>query len=308
MTTKILIAIHAGHSHLAVIERAKSIAEHHEIEVKLYSSIYETQNYLSSILYSGNSQSNEFRNSMISRQQSALKKIADDLNHIGISTEIEVDWRHPADQGIVEAAEDCDADMIIMSTRRHNQLSRLIMSNLDWEVLRAAKVPVLLAHGDSVKPYKTVLAAVDPTHMHDEPAALDEKILENATLIADWFKGDAHIGHAFPSEKTRMNVEYIPPQEETDRWRVQHKKAVADLAKKFDIPESRQHLLDEFPVTAIDDIAGEISADLVVIGVVSRGLFKRLLIGGTTELLIDSLECDILTTPPIHSDKISQNA
>ncbi len=80
-----------------------------------------------------------------------------------------------------------------------------------------------------------------------------------------------------------------------ESWKLEHENALKDLAKKNKIPSAQLHLLDEYPSKAISNLAKTLSADLVVMGAVSRSVFKQMWIGPTTERTLDRLECDVLT-------------
>jgi hypothetical protein len=48
----------------------------------------------------------------------------------------------------------------------------------------------------------------------------------------------------------------------------------------------------------IPRVAGELHADLVVMGAVSRSGLERVFIGNTAERILDTLQCDVLVVKP----------
>ena len=62
-------------------------------------------------------------------------------------------------------------------------------------------------------------------------------------------------------------------------------------------------MIDRDPVSGISAIARKVSADLVVMGAVSRSGLKRLFIGNTAERVLNMLPCDVLVVKPAHFEK-----
>jgi universal stress protein E len=46
------------------------------------------------------------------------------------------------------------------------------------------------------------------------------------------------------------------------------------------------------------DAAGELPADVVVLGAIARGRMREMLVGGTAERVLDRIACDVLVIKP----------
>ncbi len=54
----------------------------------------------------------------------------------------------------------------------------------DWQLMRTCPFPLWLVKPHEFREEHLVIAAVDPTHEHDKPAALDEAIIKMAKLLS----------------------------------------------------------------------------------------------------------------------------
>jgi universal stress protein E len=292
MAIKILVAVNPGHTESPAIERARALARATEVDVLLYSAIYDAQ--LSS-LRTGEMEG--IRAAMVDAERVKLAEIQEDLALVAKSVEVETQWSYPIAVSINAAAVDFGAHFIIASTTQHSALARLVLTNMDWSLIRQAKIPVLFAHHQPFQEYTTVLAAVDPTHAHDEPAELDTQLINAGNRFASLFDGELHIGHAYPSGSTVISPEYVIPPAVFVEWQDIHTSAVNQLAQRHGIEPSRVHLVDEPPAKAIVDLAQSTGAQLVVLGAISRSFMDRAVTGRTTERLLDQIQCDVLTVP-----------
>jgi universal stress protein E len=150
-----------------------------------------------------------------------------------------------------------------------------------------------------------VLAAVDPVHERDKPAALDRRILEAASGWAQTMGGELHVVHAYEpiSDIVALDGTYVPvlplPVDElNEKLRARHAAALAALLEGSGVPAERTHLETGNVRDAICHVAGTLPATLVVMGAVSRSRVDRIFIGSTAERVLESLPCDVLIVKP----------
>ena len=131
---------------------------------------------------------------------------------------------------------------------------------------------------------------MDLKHSRNKPVGLDHKILDVAVDVAKLTEGEAHVLHSFsPVPLTGKHLKQA---------REEHQQAFNALLDAFDIPESRQYLVDEAPEYALTQTAKQIGADVVVMGAISRSVLTDVFLGNTTEQVLDFLECDVLIVKP----------
>lgn len=290
---KLLVALHPNSNNEPSLDRAVAIARQSDSEVMLYSAMF--NEHLAGTRFGDSVDMKKARNSMIEAEVRHLEELKEKLGLTASKVHANASWHYPAGSGIVAAAEQFEADLIIVSSTQHAAVTRLFMSNTDWDVLRHATVPVLFAHRRDFRPYETVLAAVDPMHAHDKPADLDHRLIERGAEMAALFGGAVHLGHAYPSMRTVMSSAFVEMEDIDRQWRERHSHAVHQLAEEHDIPPDRIHLVDDQPSDAIPAMAKKLDTDLVVMGVVSRSFVTRMMVGRTAERMLDRLDCDVLT-------------
>ena len=66
----------------------------------------------------------------------------------------------------------------------------------------------------------------------------------------------------------------------------------------YHVASEQVHYLDETPIVALEMVADEFAADVVVMGAISRSRLSEMLIGSTAEKVIDFMSTDILVIKP----------
>jgi universal stress protein E len=126
-----------------------------------------------------------------------LEEAADDLRAGGLAVETHVHWDNPLYRGIVRRVTESAPDLVVKDTHYHTTLRRTLFTNTDWNLIRTCPAPILLAKGGDWPAVPRILAALDPGHLGDKPAALDHDILEWGELFAARMGGELHAVHAF---------------------------------------------------------------------------------------------------------------
>jgi universal stress protein E len=209
----------------------------------------------------------------------------------------------PAHEAIVRRAIVTRADLIINGTRARGFANRLVLRHTDWELVRHCPVPLLLVKSDRLAGKAVVLAAIDPLHANAKPARLDSRILDVASGIASALKGTLHAVHAYIPLSVMLAAGVGEPLVwDTTGLDAQYaKRVVREFTRALratQIPISRRHLRIGAPATELPACAAQIRATLVVMGAVSRSGLKRLLVGSTSEHVLDQLTCDVLIVKP----------
>ena len=241
------------------------------------------------------------RSEVIAEYQKKLEALAAPLRDDGITVTSQATWDHPLYEGIVRRAIASQADLVIKDTHHHSAVERALFTNTDWNLIRTCPVPVWL-----VKPREPVfLAAIDPLNENDKPAALDDEILMLSKNVAEDTGGVVHAFHAYDPRiavATATANAYIPvslPFDEIEKqMREQHGKRFSEVTEFHEIADERSHLVPGLTHEELPSMAGEIDADVVVMGAVSRNRWKRLFIGATAERTLEHLPCDLLIVKP----------
>lgn len=285
---RVLAVIEPGAEEQPVLDRVAYLAKSLDFELKLVCSDY-TQ-YLVEGYYFSEAELPKLRDEYLAERKELLEALAAPLRDGGLSVETEAIWSHPPFEGVVQLATQFGADLVIQHVSRHAALSRMLLSNDDWQTARHCPVPLMMVKDKPWKHDPVILAAVDPMHARAKPSGLDHKILSEGNYLAEKLGGTLYAAHAYG----QFPLSGLYPADAEKR----HREALDDLAAEFELPETRRLMLDEAPEYALKKLEGELQTDLVMVGAVSRSLIKDMLIGSTTEKVLDSLDCDVLLLRP----------
>lgn len=301
--SKILCVIDPTADEQPAMQRAAWLAKSVGAEIELFVCYY--NEYLSGDRLFDSPSLEKARGEVITGHEKHLDKLAEPLRQAGLVVQTLAVWDHPLHEGIVRRAIAIGADMVFKDTHHHSAVSRALLTNTDWSLIRTCPVPLWLAKPGEL-PKKTIfLAAIDPLNEHDKPAALDDEILVLGKMLAE--QTDAEL-RAFHSYDPRIAVAtatanaYIPvslPFDEIEeQMREQHEKRFAEITDFHGIDDDKAHLVAGLTHEELPLLAAKIEASVVVMGAVARNHWKRLFIGATAERTLDHLPCDLLIVKP----------
>jgi nucleotide-binding universal stress UspA family protein len=149
--------------------------------------------------------------------------------------------------------------------------------------------------------YRTILAAVDPLHAHDEPFGLDRAVLDAGRCFARAFGSTLRAVYAYPGAAAfdvASAVEVTPGVfYGAENVTAVHRRAVDELAAQFGIAATEVDLVEGSAAEVLIDRAGKRHADLVVVGTPQRRGLLAAAVGSTAELVAGEVPCDVLIVP-----------
>jgi universal stress protein E len=199
-------------------------------------------------------------------------------------------WDYPAHEAIVRQVLKTKPDLLITASHRHGRLARWLLANTDWELIRQCPCPVWFVRSPEVAPRPRILVAVDPFHARDKPAALDERLVHAAGVVAGQFGGHVSLVHACHVPDSSRSIRSLIVE------RARH--AVQDLASRHGVDADSCEVKAGAPEDIIPAIERRDGADLLVMGAVSRSVDSHPVIGNTAERVIDRVACDLLVIKP----------
>jgi nucleotide-binding universal stress UspA family protein len=176
------------------------------------------------------------------------------------------------------------------------------MSGQCWRVLHAGSCPVLVSRGCAEGAYRQVLVAVDPLVAHGRPPVLDDVLVDLAAALRDPEAGTCHLLHCYlatgflPLRAPGAAYPGVLHRPGSDL--AAHRTALQHIAAAHGIAPEYVHLEPGDPRQGIPEVATRLGSDLVVMGAVARSGVRRLLLGSTTEAVLDHLGCDVLAVRP----------
>jgi universal stress protein E len=247
------------------------------------------------------------RDDYLAGRRGRLEQYAVELRRDGLQVTTEVRWDNPLHVGILRRIKECAPDLVVKDTHYHSPLRRTFFSNTDWQLVRTCPVPLLLAKAADWPREPRIVAAVDPSHRHAKPAALDGDILDAALRVAKCVDGQVEAVHAFfPAAllAATAGVAGVPLATdvattellEAERSRIEQD--VVDLAASRSLGRDAARLLQGAAAEVLPRYLDQVRASLLVMGAISRSRLQEFFIGSTAERVLDRLPCDVLVVKP----------
>ncbi len=197
----------------------------------------------------------------------------------------------PVPLTIVQAADEWDAELVVMGTGRHDRIDRWLGSETAVRVAQLAHMPVVAvpADGGSTRP-RSVVVAVDFSTFSREALLAAARIAEPGATL--------HLVYVLASGEEMVRVENLDDgrayaegmRHDLDRW-AESTTVGADFRMEF-------HSLEGKPAEQILGLARDVGADLIAAGSHGAGFFGRTLLGSVSTRLLRGAECSMLIAPP----------
>lgn len=242
---------------------------------------------------------------LVLRARQELEAAAEPFAARGLHVRTSIRWDHPPYEGIVRQVLRHRPRLLFAQSTHRDPVARLFLQHTDWKLIEACPCPLVLLK--SARPYAAplVIAAVDPGHRHDKPAALDEQILDGAALMSTALAGRLAVFHARTpwdeAARSDPDLRDLPEYRDEEIHRAylaQVEARVLGLAEKHHISAAQVHVEDGHPAELLPQFVGQHQADLLVMGAVSRSRLRRALIGHTAQRVLDALDTDVLIVKP----------
>jgi universal stress protein E len=240
------------------------------------------------------------RDRALGAARTELERLARSLRDWGAAVSTKVVWGVPAYEGILAAAREWQADLIAVGAHEPETLHARL-TDTDWQLMRRTACPLLVVKSPSFGGYRTVVAAVDPLHAHDEPYGLDRAVLDVGRSIARACGSTLRAVYAYPGAEAfdlASSVEVAPGVfYGAENVEAVHRRAVGELAEVFGIAASEVDLVAGPAPEAIMDTVARRRAGLVVVGSQRRSRALGAALGSTAESVVAGVSCDVLIVP-----------
>lgn len=203
----------------------------------------------------------------------------------------EQNWHESLHESIiaVQQAEGCE--LVIKEHRPDSPLKRALLTPTDWKLLRQCPCAVLMVKSERPWTGGVILAAVDVGNQDEDHRRLHASIIDHGYAIAGLAKGDLHIVSAHPSPMLSASDPVYQLSETIEK---RYREACSAFQAEYDISEDRLHVAEGPADVLIPHLQKQLTAVVTVIGTVARTGISGALIGNTAEVVLDSLESDVL--------------
>lgn len=203
----------------------------------------------------------------------------------------EQNWHENLHESIiaVQQAEGCE--LVIKEHRPESPLKKALLTPTDWKLLRQCPCAVLMVKSERPWNGGVVLAAVDVGNQDEDHRRLHASIIDHGYAIAGLAKGDLHVVSAHPSPMLSASDPVYQLSETIEK---RYREACSAFQAEYDISEDRLHVAEGPADVLIPHLQKQLDAVVTVIGTVARTGISGALIGNTAEVVLDSLESDVL--------------
>jgi nucleotide-binding universal stress UspA family protein len=197
--------------------------------------------------------------------------------------------------GIIAAAEGIRPDLVVVGPHRRQLLRDVFVGTTAERAIRGSPSPMLMANAVPAGPYRHLLVAVDPS----EPS---RAALEAATMLAAG--AVVTVLHVLDAPGARLVSRTMMSQPNADSYLAAEVERVEGALDEFlraaaFAPDRR--VVRPCAASVAEEIcaaAGDLSADLVVIGTRGRSGAARLLLGSVAEEVLGLAAQDVLAVTP----------
>lgn len=282
-----------------LLERTAWLARTFNLNVHL--ALYEPNDGALLGRFSVSSEADQIRTDMERIQDELVEQFAAKIRSADLDVTTSVLRERPLADSVVRLASDIVPIIVAKSDRYHSEAERSSMVDSDWQLMRICPFPLWFVKAKEMPDNPQVIAAVDPSHSHDKPAALDHEIVRSANAVARAAGGTAHLLHVYErlagigeAANKALNPVKLPIDEIDARTEKKHREALDALAEANAIPADQVHQLPGKTEQVLPVFSRTQGASLLVMGALARWGLKRMIIGSTAERTIDHLACDVL--------------
>ncbi len=314
---KIMVIIEPKQMRQVALERAMALAHTgrgtHEIIAVM--PINETAGNITSVLSIQNEE--ERKAAAIKKGEKWLQAYLS-IHAMGFEIKTEVIWSKSVGKDITRLAHQEGVDLLIKAHEVHGMLDSVLFTPLDWQLLRHAPVPVLVAKDHIWHPTGTIAVALNMSDPDDVVTRMSHiRLLREAQELSRMMHAEIHLLTAIPPLVPPASIDLpgFTPDLLGDAALKEGCKAVLSFAARHKIPAEYCHIREGQPDEVIPTLCAELNPTVLFIGTSARKGVAVALVGNICERVTDNLDCDVaVITPkaviermPVSSEFISEN-
>lgn len=289
----ILVVLDPEHTEQIALAKAMWLAKQVEADISLLTSVYEPYAANHSALDAETQL--RLKAARIDSSKAWLANFVEDIQDQEIAVQTNVIWCPRLDEAVMMSLAEADYDLVIKGTDHHSLIDKLF-PHCDWNILRHCPAPVMLVK--SAKPWASnrILASIDATTHDEAHQRINENILDYAEHLADHLSTDLHLVNAVP--QLALALAMVPeapiPSDIQPSLMEEHRKACEQYAHKYSLKPQQIHIEEGETDQVVATVVEDIDADLLLVGSVGRSGLSGLLLGNSSEALVDQVLCDLL--------------
>ena len=304
----ILVVLNPENDKQYALARAVRLAQEQKspnpVNITLFLAIYDLSYEMSALLSS--EERTEMRHNVIEQRKLAIQPYIEKYASDGIQFSSTVVWLSNEAEAITREVETHNYDLVVKYTKAEESLKSLIVTPVDWQILRKCPTPILVVKDGDWKHQRRILVAVNVSDDENEAhSSFNDELVSLSMDLADSLdRGNIHLVTAYPPTPINMAID-LPEFSTGDcnsGLRGQYLLNMKALRQKYGISDDHTHVLEGFPEDIIPQVAEKLEAELVILGTIGRTGLSAAFLGNTAEHVISKLNCNLLAIKPSKKD------
>lgn len=275
------------------IARAKALCQTHHATLQLVSHTY------SHACEEGSLSDHELRHNLkallIQRQYEWLAELIRE-HHLPENTEKHVFWTAHSHSAANMADEPHPSQLIIKAAGKHHTLINRLLDHQDWNLMNHADAPVLLVKSRESWSSGKILIALDAASKDDEHQIINDHLLEYAEMLNTSGNLQLNLVNSYPSLSLVLaGLPETPVPDDLQQYVIkQHENGCERYAHHYNVPMEQVHIREGEAENVICEVAKQIDADVIMVGVLPDVGMSEVLLGSTVEYVLDHTDADVL--------------
>lgn len=286
------------------VRLAKEQKNSNPVKITLFLAIYDLSYEMSALL--SPEERAEMHRNVIEQRKLAIQPYIEKYASDGINFSSTVVWHSNEAEAITTEVETHNYDLVVKYTNAEESLKSLIVTPVDWQILRKCPTPILVVKDGDWKHQRRILVAVNVSDDENEAHSTfnDELVSLSMDLADSLDRGNIHLVTAYPPTPINMAIDLpeFSSGEYSCGLRGQYLLNMKALRQKYGIDGDHTHVLEGFPEDVIPQVAEKLEAELVILGTIGRTGLSAAFLGNTAEHVISKLNCNLLAIKPSKKD------
>lgn len=211
---------------------------------------------------------------------------------------IETDTYFTADKNsaavILRKIREFQPDMTLKSVQKKSALSRILITNTDWKLVKNCPSPLLLVKARPWAEEGAIMAAVDPLHSKAQQNQLDHLLLDTTTSLAASLQLNARVFHCYFPDLSSMFPKVVDAEEYVREVRDIHWARVRALIAEHGLNDDQVTMTRGDLIKTLLQTIRKDRVNILVLGALSRNVVENAIVGSTAEKILYDTPCDVL--------------
>jgi len=226
---------------------------------------------------------------------------AEQLRNAGLDVSTELLLTRDPLGSVLEQIERLGCDLLVKDVQHEPILKRLLVTPLDWQLLKDSPVAVHLVSDIRLPLPRQIAAAVD-LNSHGAGEHLDDAVIHSAHALALQCNAELHLLHVCDAARTHIadfGAGTVTMPGFDTSVRTAQRTAFNRLGDHYQIDLERRHFLEGPAVKAITQYIAAHRVDVIVMGNHRHDALQAFL-GGTTAHVLEHPLCNVLAIKAVR--------